>query len=105
MKDDDNMTYFDLQHDVELMLPMINAALGVSQSSLSRGKLFGSPWSPPAWMKTNNNMLNGGSLRDDKQLAWANYISQWISSYNSALNFSMYSPLDADFTLFLTLLG
>jgi glucosylceramidase len=28
-------------------------------------KLFGSPWSPPAWMKTNHKFQAGGQLRGE----------------------------------------
>ncbi len=34
-------------------------------ASGNRLKLFASPWSPPAFMKHNNDMLHGGHLRAD----------------------------------------
>jgi len=34
-------------------------------ASGNRLKLFASPWSPPAFMKDNNDMLHGGHLRAD----------------------------------------
>jgi len=37
-------------------------------------------WSPPAWMKTNNNVV-GGRLRPDKYLAYAEYLSMYIRGY------------------------
>ncbi|TVQ25370.1 MAG: glucosylceramidase [Spirochaetaceae bacterium] len=37
-----------------------------------------SPWSPPAWMKTNNSMNNGGSLRPEYRDAWARYFCRYI---------------------------
>src|SRR5207245_8255438 len=33
-------------------------------ASGNRLKLFASPWSPPAFMKDNNDMLHGGHLRE-----------------------------------------
>jgi hypothetical protein len=93
MANDDNMTYFDktLRDDVDL-LALIRAAMATPKSSIAAGvgKLFASPWSPPYWMKTNNNMLNGGSLRSDRADAWANYISTWVSAYNTALQTNLY---------------
>lgn len=38
----------DVIHDQEAMIPLIKKAMDASGGKL---KLFGSPWSPPAWMK------------------------------------------------------
>jgi len=47
------------------------------------GKLtmFASPWSPPAFMKSNNDMLHGGSLLPEYYQAWANYYVKFINAY------------------------
>ena len=42
-----------------------------------------SPWSPPAWMKTNSKMNFGGRLRDDYREAWANYYCKFIEHYEN----------------------
>ena len=44
-------------------------------------KVFGSPWSPPAWMKTNNKMNNGGKLKADCAAAYALYFAKYIKAY------------------------
>ena len=62
---------------MQLSLPLIKAAVAANPSL----KLFGSPWSPPAWMKDNNNMLGGGSLLPEYARTWAEYFSKWITSY------------------------
>ena len=45
-------------------------------------KLFGSPWSPPAWMKTNHKFNESGSLRGevggDYYQTWANYFVRFV---------------------------
>ena len=41
---------------------------------------MGSPWSPPAWMKTNNS-LNGGSLRAENYQEYADYLVRAIRAY------------------------
>jgi len=46
-------------------------------------KLVASPWSPPAWMKTNRNMLKGGKVNDTAKDAWARYIVRWTQAYAS----------------------
>jgi glucosylceramidase len=47
-------------------------------------KLFVSPWSPPAWMKDNNDMLHGGRLKPSFRQSWANYYVKFIKAYESA---------------------
>ncbi|GIY10002.1 lysosomal acid glucosylceramidase [Caerostris extrusa] len=47
--------------DFTLKIPIIKAAMAESVKSLL---LFGTPWSPPAWMKTNNAMNGKGFLRE-----------------------------------------
>jgi glucosylceramidase len=59
-------------YDQNLSLPMIHAAIAVNPSL----RLFGSPWSPPAWMKDNNDMLWGGSLLDEAKESWAQVIER-----------------------------
>lgn len=66
-------------YDANLSIPMITAALKVNADL----KLFGSPWSPPAWMKTNGQMSGGGSLVADAASAWALYFSKWIGAYEA----------------------
>jgi len=44
-------------------------------------RLYASPWSPPAWMKTNNSMLKGGSLKPEYYQTWANYFVKFIENY------------------------
>jgi glucosylceramidase len=34
-------------------------------------------------MKTNGQMIGGGSLKNDSREVWANYISKWISAYKN----------------------
>jgi glucosylceramidase len=51
---------FDIAHDKKFKLPMIKEAMAAAGGKLS---LFASPWSPPAWMKDNNDMLKGGKTK------------------------------------------
>ena len=44
---------------------------------------YASPWSPPAFMKTNKNMLRGGSLLPEYYQAWANYFVKFIEAYEA----------------------
>jgi len=48
-------------------------------------KLFASPWSAPAWMKTNGQMEHGGQLKGDIDgpyyQTWANYFVRYFEEY------------------------
>ena len=43
--------------------------------------LYASPWSPPAFMKSNGNMLKGGSLLPEYYDTWATYYTKFIIAY------------------------
>src|SRR2546422_4268266 len=53
-------------------------------ASGNRLKLFASPWSRPAFMKDNNDMLHGGPLRPEYAHSWALYFAKFIQSYRKA---------------------
>ena len=40
-----------------------------------------SPWSPPAFMKSNKQMLKGGTLLPKYYQAWAKYYAKFIKAY------------------------
>jgi len=48
-------------------------------------KMLASPWSPPAWMKTNGQMGLSGSpgLRPDFRDVWARYLAKWVSAFKA----------------------
>ncbi|CAG2122255.1 unnamed protein product, partial [Medioppia subpectinata] len=62
-------------------IPFIKQALKVSPHKL---RLFGSPWSPPAWMKTNHRLNESGYIRGDQYYqSWANYFVKFLDAYKS----------------------
>jgi glucosylceramidase len=71
---------FDITHDKKFKLPMIKEAMAAAGGKLS---LFASPWSPPAWMKDNNDMLKGGKLKADSYESWAMYYTKFIKAYEA----------------------
>lgn len=79
--DDKALRNFDteVKYDQELSLPLIHDALKANPDLL----FYGSPWSPPAWMKDNNDMLHGGKLLPEYRASWAAYFSKWITSYEA----------------------
>jgi glucosylceramidase len=75
---DTALAHFSIEHDRRYKLPFIEAAIRAAGGSL---KLFASPWSPPAWMKTNGSMLEGGELKPEDRDAWARYIVRFVQAY------------------------
>jgi glucosylceramidase len=75
---DTELNTFDIEHDRQFRLPFIKSAITAAGGKL---KMYVSPWSPPAFMKTNNNMLQGGSLLPEYYQAWANYYAKFIKTY------------------------
>lgn len=75
-----DLNSFSIQHDKEFRIPLIKKAIEAAGGSLL---LFASPWSPPAFMKDNNNMLKGGKLLPEYYQSWATYFTKFIKAYES----------------------
>ncbi|TRW89650.1 glycoside hydrolase family 30 protein [Candidatus Methylobacter oryzae] len=75
---DVELKHFSIEHDRQALIPMIREAIDLSCGKL---KLFASPWSPPAWMKTNGMMNQGGKLKPEYRQAWADYYVRYIQEY------------------------
>ncbi|MDE3124968.1 MAG: glycoside hydrolase family 30 protein [Bacteroidota bacterium] len=77
---DSSLSTFSIAHDKTYKIPFIKAATKVAQNQLH---LFVSPWSPPAWMKDNNSMVEGGHLKNNFRKAWAQYYIKFIKAYEA----------------------
>src|SRR6266699_1174361 len=75
---DKQLQSFSVSHDKQFRIPFIKQVLAATGGKL---KLFASPWSPPAFMKTNNDMLHGGRLKPEFYQSWANYYARFIKAY------------------------
>ncbi len=75
---DAELKTFDVEHDQEHRIPFIRQVLAAAGQNFT---IYASPWSPPAWMKDNNDMLHGGSLKPEYYSAWANYYASFIEAY------------------------
>jgi glucosylceramidase len=69
---------FSIARDEQALLPFIQAAQRVARAPLH---LLVSPWSPPAWMKSNRDMNRGGHLLPEYRDAWANCYVRFIQAY------------------------
>ena len=76
-ENDKDLKTFNLAHDEQYKIPLIRQAFAATNNRLS---LFISPWSPPAWMKDNNDMLHGGKLKEEYKQSWANYYVKYIKA-------------------------
>ena len=77
-KEDRKLTDFSIERDKKMLIPFIKEALNEASSPIL---LMASPWSPPPWMKTNNQMNHGGKLKEEFQDTWAEYYCKFIEFY------------------------
>jgi glucosylceramidase len=80
-KTDFGMTKFSVGHDEKQILPLLRQARGLNRNL----KVMGTPWSPPAWMKTNQSLV-GGRFIDDKRYydAYTKYFVKFVQAYQRA---------------------
>ena len=71
---------FNIDRDRQALLPFIQAALRVAGRPI---QLLVSPWSPPAWMKSNGQMNHGGKLLPQYAQAWARCFVRFIQAYEA----------------------
>ncbi|MBQ6889316.1 MAG: glucosylceramidase [Lachnospiraceae bacterium] len=74
---DRDLESFSIENDRKYLLPLIKAAMNEKEDI----KLLASPWSPPAFMKTNGEMNHGGKLKEDYRGMWADMIARYIDEY------------------------
>jgi glucosylceramidase len=75
---DYSLQHFSLSVDSLYVIPVLQEIIQIS-SSVS---LIGSPWSPPAWMKTSGSM-EGGKLITDCYDVYADYFVRYIQAMKS----------------------
>ena len=77
---DKQLVSFNVDHDKQFRIPFIKQAIAATGGQLN---IFASPWSPPAFMKDNNDILHGGKLKPEFYQSWANYYPKFIKAYQS----------------------
>jgi glucosylceramidase len=75
---DAELKSFSIEHDREFKIPLIKKATETAGGKII---LYASPWSPPAFMKSNKAMLKGGTLLPEFFQPWANYYTKFIKAY------------------------
>jgi glucosylceramidase len=77
---DKELKSFSVAHDKQYRIPFIKEVLAATKGQLN---IFASPWSPPAFMKDNNDILHGGKLKPEFYQSWANYYAKFIRAYQA----------------------
>ena len=77
-EEDRKLVGFSIERDKKMLIPFIKEALNEASSPVL---IMASPWSPPPWMKTNNQMNHGGKLKEKFQDTWAEYYCKYIEFY------------------------
>ena len=77
---DYRMRHFSIAHDEAEILPLLRWAKRLNPQL----QIVATPWSPPAWMKTNDSLI-GGRLIDTPQIyhSYALYLTRFIEAYRS----------------------
>jgi glucosylceramidase len=79
---DYSLSHFSVSHDSTMIIRWIKDALAQNPNL----KIFGSPWSAPAWMKQMataipQSMDHGGTLLPSCDTSWALYFVKYIQAY------------------------
>ncbi len=75
---DKELKTFNIDHDRKFKIPLIKKAIETAGGKMT---FYASPWSPPAFMKSNKNMLKGGTLLPEYFQSWATYYIKFIKAY------------------------
>lgn len=77
-ENDIELKTFDISREKKWVIPLIKDCIKVKGGEI---KILASPWSPPAWMKTNKEMNNGGKLQPEYREVWAKYYTKFIKAF------------------------
>lgn len=78
--EDTELKSFSFKRTEKYILPMLEDAKKTAGENL---KLMLTPWSPPAFMKTNGKRTGGGKLKPEYRKLWAEYICRYIREFQN----------------------
>ena len=88
-KGDETLNTFNMDRDSKWIIPLIKDAEKEAKEELT---LMCTPWSPPAFMKDNNNVNHGGHLQKKYYGSWAKYMTKYIEGMKAqGIDISMVS--------------
>ena len=77
---DSDLSNFSVAHDTSYLIPTLQQALAINPGL----EILANPWSPPAWMKSNDSLDNlggSGTLLASAYRPLARYIVKFIQAY------------------------
>lgn len=87
---DMSLEHFNLNNDVDI-IAICKLILQINPDVV----FMASPWSAPAWMKTNSALVGAGSLREDMYDVYADYLVKFVSEYSEqGINITMLTLLN-----------
>lgn len=85
---DPQLLNFTIEPDREDLIPILKKIIAINPAI----KIMATPWSAPAWMKTNKS-LNGGELLPEYYSTYANYFVKYIKAYKTeGINIAAITP-------------
>jgi glucosylceramidase len=79
---DPTLSSFSIAHDLPYIIPTLQQALQINPGL----EIFANPWSPPAWMKTENTLDNpdaDNTLDSSDYGTFAQYLVKFIQAYQN----------------------
>ncbi|CAA9194814.1 glycoside hydrolase family 30 protein [Flavobacterium collinsii] len=77
-EEDKDLKTFSIDHDKQYRIPLIKQAIKTAGGKLTT---YAAPWSPNAFMKSNKDVLKGGTLLPEYYQTWANFYVKFIKAY------------------------
>lgn len=74
---DEELLSFNIERDKKYIIPLIKDAQKAEKDIV----FLASPWSPPAFMKTNGEMNHGGKLKKEFYGMWAKMVARYVTEY------------------------
>lgn len=79
-REDRTLSCFDVNRAAQYTVPLMKNAQEACGQSIP---MMLTPWSPPAWMKTNGERVHGGEIKPECRGLWAEYICRYIEAYRA----------------------
>jgi glucosylceramidase len=73
---DITLAHFSIAHDMQSIIPVLRGALKLNP----RIQILATPWTAPAWMKTNQSLI-GGTLDPRYLTVYAQYLVKFVQAY------------------------
>ena len=73
---DTSLQQFSLGADLDYVVPVLKEILAIAPDL----RIMATPWTAPAWMKTNERLIDGGNLNPSFYAAYAQYFVRYVAA-------------------------